>query len=111
MNIENKLKKFKRIKPDKDFVSRTERFILITPITNQNVFGLVFTSFSLVVLALAILVVNYWIKPVQISNLDQQILQKENQNLELNIQLVEIEYFQEINDLIDIALEEVRNHE
>ena len=103
-----KLKKLREIEPDKSYALESKGIILASPIHNKTLPYLPLTLIFGSCLILFLVILFYPSAPT-VASLDKDILEKEIGNLGLTIQLAEIEYHQEIDDVISLALKEISN--
>jgi len=114
--LSQQLKRLKNIEPDPAFKAYSKRAILTYKHPQGFVFGLlkptnlawigVFTALTVIA------AISYFLipaKPILSSALDEQSLNKELNNLTINIQLQSISYEQAINQTIASALTEITN--
>ena len=108
-----KLKKFREIQPEAEYSQRSRLVILATPVISgkRPIFNwqLVFTLAGLLLVLISGTFFRY-LKP-SAPNLNAQALKTELQNLDINIQLAKIEYYQKVDETVSLALKEIsENH-
>ena len=108
-----KLKKFREIQPEAEYSQRSKLVILAAPVLSGKhpVFNwqLVFTLAGLLLVLISGALFRY-LKP-SAPNLNAQALKTELQNLDINIQLAKIEYYQKVDATVSLALKEIsENH-
>lgn len=109
--IINQLNKLKAIEPDKDFVQKTRILILTTPTLKPTRriwrwFLVSAGAFAVLLLTLT-LISNFAVKPKISAFFNQQDLKTEFNNLNVQIQLQEIAYRQNLDSVISLALNEI----
>jgi len=108
-----KLKKFREIQPDAEYSQRSKLVILATPALSgkRPIFNwqLAFTLAGLLLVLISGTLFRYS-KP-SAPNLNAQALKTELQDLDINIQLAKIEYYQKVDETVSLALKEIsENH-
>ena len=112
-NIIEKLKKLREIQPEAEYSQRSKLVILATPTLSgkRPLFNwqLVFTLAGLLLVLISGTLFRH-LKP-SAPNLNAQALKTELQNLDINIQLAKIEYYQKVDETVSLALKEIsENH-
>jgi hypothetical protein len=100
------LKTFKEIRPEPEYRQSSKLAILGVPIFNWR---LAFPLVSLLLILIAGGLFNY-LKPTA-PNLSAQSLETDLQNLNINIQLAKIEYYQKSREAISLALKEISENQ
>ena len=104
-----KLKKFREIQPEAEYSQRSKLIILATPVSlkKRPIFNwqLAFTVAGLLLVLISGGLFHY-LKP-SAPNLNAQALQTELQNLDIDIQLAKIEYYQKVDETVSLALKEI----
>lgn len=107
--IIEKLKKFREIQPDAEYSQHSKLIILATPVSlkKRPIFNwqLALTMAGLLLVLISGGLFRY-LKP-SVPNLNTQALQAELQNLDIDIQLAKIEYYQKVDETVSLALKEI----
>lgn len=112
-NIIEKLKRLEEIEPDAEYAERSRLLILATPVSPQKPFPLLKWRVVLVTLGLLLVLIfsnfPHYFKPTTptVPNLNAKAIETEFQNLDINIQLAEVDYYQKLDEAISLALKEI----
>jgi hypothetical protein len=113
INVIEKLKRLREIQPEAEYFRLSKMAVLAIPVSpRKRLFfnwQLAFTVAGLLLVLISGGLFRY-LKP-SAPNLNAQALKTELQNLDINIQLAKIEYYQKVDEAVSLALKEIsENH-
>lgn len=111
--IVEKLKVFREIGPDPEYCRISKLTILAVPLISQKTpifnWKLAFSLAGLLLVLISGSLLHY-LKP-SAPNLSAQALETDLQNLNINIQLAKIEYYQKSGEIVSLALKEISENQ